>query len=240
MNHGTRLGIARDIVRGKLLNQRALLLRYRRRRGGPDLDSAISAIGKYLQKLDALGDVESLLGVEGYGSALYYRAFRTLLTRDTGFVARVRRPPTDPVNSLLSFGYTLLTYGMQAAVHTVGLDPFIGFLHAAKYSRPSLVLDLIEQFRGVVVDSLVLGAVNTGAITDADFEPPSALTRGVFLTQDGMKKFIDAYEGRMHGKVLHPVDGVKVTYRRALELQARHMARVILGQEARYRSFAVR
>ncbi len=235
-----RLAIAREIARGKFLNQRTLLLRYLRERDEPELKSATEGIQGCIDKLDKVEDVGSVLGLEGHASALYYRVFKTLLKHDMGFVARVRRPPTDPVNSLLSFGYTLLVYRMQSAVHTVGLDPFLGFLHATEYSRPSLVLDLIEEFRAIIVDSVVLRAVNTRAITAEDFEPPNESTRGVFLTQQGIKKFIHHYETRIQTKVFHPIDRVQVTYRRCFELQSRHMARTIMGQEPKYLSFLVK
>ena len=236
----TRLAIAREVTRGKLMNQRTLLLRYLRERDEPQLKLAANGIEDSLEKLDRAEDVGSVLGLEGHAGALYYRAFKTVLKQDMGFTARVRRPPTDPVNSLLSFGYTLMVYGMQAAVHTVGLDPFLGFLHAAKHSRPSLVLDLIEEFRPIIVDSVVLRTINTRAITEDDFKPPDESRKGVFLTQEGIKKFVHHYEERIQTKAVHPIDKVQVTYRRSFELQARHMARTIMGQEPRYQPFLVK
>lgn len=235
-----RLGIAREVVRGKLLNQRTMLLRYLRERPEAVLQAAADGVQDCLDRLDRTKEVASAMGVEGRAGALYYSAFKALLKQDLGFESRVPRPPPDPVNSLLSFGYSLLTHNMQAAVHTVGLDPYLGFLHSIRYSRPSLVLDLIEEFRPVIVDSVVLRLVNTRAITGTDFEPHQGPQRGVFLTQEGIKKFIRAYEERVLTKVLHPVDGVQVTYRRCLELQARRLARTLLGQESRYQPFLVK
>lgn len=236
----TRLAIAREIARGKLLNQRTMLLRYLREKQEPILQTATAGIEKCLDKLDKVEEVASVMGLEGQASALYYKAFKAILKQDLGFESRVPRPPPDPVNSLLSFGYTLLVHGMQSAVHTVGLDPFLGFLHRTEYSRPSLVLDLIEEFRPIIVDSVVLRAVNTRAITLEDFEPPEEHLRGVFLTQEGIKKFISCYEERVQTLVLHPVDKVQVSYRRTFELQARQLARVILEQEMTYQPFLVK
>ena len=235
-----KLSTAREIARGKLLNQRTFLLRFLREKEKAELKSAAEGIRQCLGKLDEAEDIGTLLGLEGHAGALYYRAFKTLIKQDLGFVTRVRRPPPDPVNSLLSFGYTLLTYGMQAAVYTVGLNPFLGFLHATKYSRPSLVLDLIEEFRAIVVDSVVLRVINTRAITRDDFHPPREPREGVLLTQDGIKKFIHHYEGRVQTKVLHPTSAGRVTYRRCFELQAGHIVRTIMGQESKYQPFLVK
>lgn len=114
-------------------------MRYRRDRDNSLLTNAINGLGECIKNLEEAEDIASLQGIEGYGSRLYYGAFKELLKQDLGFKARVKRPPTDPINSLLSFGYTLLVYNIQAAVSTVGLDPFLGFYHATEYSRPSIV-----------------------------------------------------------------------------------------------------
>lgn len=232
-----KLEIARDILRGKLLNQRTLLLRYHREHPLDTLKQAASGLEKSVGKLDVSADVDTLHGIEGAASALYFSAFRSLLKQDMGFTARRRRPPPDPVNSLLSFGYTLLVYNIQSSVHTVGLDPFLGFLHATEYSRPSLVLDLMEEFRPILVDSLVLRLVNTRAMTAQDFEPPPEMTGMVVIKQEAIKKFIHHFEERIQDEVQHPVTGHQVTYRRCFELQARQMARVMQRQEPRYRPF---
>ena len=128
----------------------------------------------------------------------------------------------------------------SAPFNTVGLDPFLGFLHCTEYSRPSLVLDFIEEFRPIIVDSAVLRVVNTHAITWNDFEPPNEGKRGVFLTQDGIKKFIRFYEERVQTVVQHPVDRSQVSYRRSFEIHVRHLARVIMDQEAKYQPLVVK
>jgi CRISP-associated protein Cas1 len=239
-NASTKLDIAREMTRGKLMNQRTMLLRYLREREDSALQAAAEGIHRCLDKLDHAQETATVMGLEGQGSALYYTAFKSLLKQDLGFEARVRRPPTDPVNSLLSFGYALLTYGMEAAVRIVGLDPFVGFLHSTEYSRPSLVLDLIEEFRSVVVDSVVLRCINTRAISLEDFEPPDEARKGVFLTQAGIKKFIKQYEERVQTTVMHPIDKIQVSYRRSFELQTRHLARVVMGQETTYQPLLVK
>jgi len=235
-----RLAIARALVSGKLRNQRTLLMRYRRELEIPELDSAVDELLLAEEKLDRCSDLSELRGVEGAASAGYYRAFKTVLKRDLGFTSRVRRPPTDPVNSMLSLGYTLLVYAIQAAVNTVGLDPFQGFLHAPEPSRPSLVLDLMEEFRPIVVDSLVLWLVNSNVMSEEDFKRPEAEGRMVVLTEEGMKKFLHHYEQRVQTTVYHPRAHGQVTYRRCFELQARELAEAVLKQEPAYRPFLVR
>lgn len=234
-----RLAIARKIVEGKLLNQRTILLRYARERGSEELHLLSELIWQSLKKLGQVTDINSLLGLEGYASTSYFEAFRLVLKNDFGFRTRARRPPPDPVNSLLSFGYTLLTYDIQSAVRAVGLDPFLGFLHATGYSRPSLALDLVEEFRPVIVDSVVVRLINSQIVSQPDFEAAQE-GEAVFLTQGGIKKFIHHYEERVQTQVIHPLDRVKVSYRRCFELQARHMERTILGKEPDYQPFLIK
>jgi len=243
-----KLAIAKEIVRGKFLNQRTLLMRYRRENDISSLDTAIRTFEDGLNKLERVADIGTLLGVEGNTAARYFEAFKELLKKDMGFNARVRRPPTDPVNSMLSFGYTLLAYNMQSAVSIVGLDPFLGCLHVTEYSRPSLVLDLMEEFRSIIVDSVVLRIVNNNILTEADFERPAPSTgseqgeqgRMVALTQAAIKKFVHHYEERVQTVIQHPVTGHQVNYRRCFELQARQVGRVFLRQEATYKPFLVK
>ncbi|MDY7019138.1 MAG: CRISPR-associated endonuclease Cas1 [Chloroflexota bacterium] len=234
-----KLAIAKAVIEGKLLNQRTILLRYARERKNNELSLSCEVIWQCIKKIEQLNDINSLLGLEGYASASYFQAFKLIIKNDFGFDGRARRPPPDPVNSLLSFGYTLLTYDIQSAVHAVGLDPFIGFLHSTQYSRPSLALDLVEEFRTVIVDSVVLKLINSQIMNEHDFNT-SQKGKAVFLTQEGIKTFIHHYEGRVQTAVIHPADKIKVTYRRSFELQARHIERTILAKEPRYQPFLIK
>jgi len=240
LNLEKKLAIARAIVRGKLQNQRTLLMRYRRELELRKLEKTVSELEKALKGIEACQEMATLQGIEGSANASYYRAFKDILKQDLGFITRVRRPPTDPVNSLLSFGYTLLVYAVQSAVHTVGLDPFLGFLHSAEPSRPSLVLDLMEGFRPIIVDSLVLWLINSRVMSEEEFRRPEEEGRMVVLTEDGIKKFIHHYEQKIQSQIYHPRAHGRVTYRRCFELQARQLAQVVLGQESTYRPFLVR
>jgi CRISPR-associated protein Cas1 len=235
-----KLSIAKAIVAGKLQNQRTIIMRYRRELELPQLEQTIKELDAVLKKLDDCPDLGTLHGLEGSAGASYYRSFREVLKQDLGFAARIRRPPTDPVNSLLSFGYTLLVYNIQSAVSIVGLDPFLGFLHSAEPSRPSLVLDLMEEFRPIIVDSLVLWLINTKVMTDEDFEQPEEGGKMVAITQDGIKKFIHHYEQKVQSKIYHPRAGGQTSYRHCFELQAREMAQIILNRVPDYKPFLVR
>ena len=235
-----KLAIAKAIVYGKLSNQHTLLRRYRHDLGLPQICKSVTELEEATHKIENCATLASLRGIEGSASASYYRAFREILKQDMGFATRIRRPPTDPVNSLLSFGYTFLTYNVQAAIYTVGLDPFLGFLHTTEYSRPSLALDLTEEFRSIIVDSLVLWLINTRVMTEDDFQRPEKKGAMVVLTDEGVKKFIHHYEQRIQSHIYHQRARGQVTYRRCFELQARGLAQVILGRESSYRPFLVR
>jgi CRISPR-associated protein Cas1 len=149
------------------------------------------------------------------------------------FKARNRRPPTDPVNALLSFGYALLRHDVQGAVNIVGFDPYLGYLHLQRYGRPGLALDLMEEFRPLVVDAMVLSAINKRSLTPADFttEPVS---RAVSLTQEALKILLRLYEQKKQSKFKHPVMGRQCTYQEAFEIQARLLAKYLMGETDKY------
>ncbi len=150
------------------------------------------------------------------------------------FEGRNRRPPRDPVNALLSFAYSLLVREVTTAAIHVGLDPYVGVFHRPRYGRPALALDLAEEFRPIVGDSIVISVINTGEIAPEDFIVRGG---GYALTPTGRKSMIAAFERRMATEIQHPVFRYRVTYRRAIELQARILARVFTGEYASYRPF---
>lgn len=240
LNPERRLSLAASFIRGKLTNCRTVMLRYRRELGLAELDDTIAALEDNISNLNACKDVGSLHGVEGASAAGYFKAFRLLLKNDMGFNGRVHRPPTDPVNSLLSYTYTLLTYNMQAAIGIVGLDPFIGYLHSVEQARPNLALDLMEEFRPIVVDTLVLWLVNSPVVGEDDFEKPEEAGRMVKIKKDALKKIIHHYEMRVQSKIQHPLAGGQTSYRRCFELQVRQLARALTGEAKEYLPFSVR
>lgn len=232
-------GLARLFVRGKLLNMRTLLLRYSRKEHEEAFRAVAENLGTMAKAASEAPTVQALMGLEGAGTAQYFSVFKHLFHGDWHFEKRVRRPPTDPVNVLLSFGYTLLLREMEAAVNLVGLDPYLGFLHGLAYGRPSLALDLMEEFRPIVVDSVVLRACNTGQVTPAHFHKGDSAERPVVLDDAGRRAFLQAWETRLSEKFRHPDSQESVTYRRVFELQVRSLARHIKG-EGTYRPFLVR
>lgn len=227
------LSIAKQIVWGKLSNQRVLIRRHSNNSPSPEAARALKGMTSLLKKVERVRDVDTLRGYEGQGAALYFPAYRGFLVQDLGFKGRNRRPPTDPVNSLLSFGYTVLLNEIMGAVQLVGMDPFVGFLHATKRGCPSLALDLEEEFRPIIVDTLVLDVINHRHLTEEDFRRKS---RAVLLTDEGRRKFIEAYERRVATQITYHLTSERTSYRRCFELQARHLARCIQGKDELYRT----
>ena len=163
------LRLARSIVAGKLSNMATILMRIKRTRKRPELGSKAKEIQDLMVKLAQADNVDSVRGYEGRGSAIYFQGFRHGFVEDMGFTKRVRRPPTDPVNSVLSLLYTFLMNRVYAAVRVAGLDPYPGFLHTIDYGRYSLVLDLMEEFRSIIADTLTLSLFNLKILQKEDF-----------------------------------------------------------------------
>lgn len=235
-----RLQIAQAIVQAKCLNLRTLLLRANRERVRPEIGASIERLGWLAERATRTTRLNALLGVEGQGSAAYFSVFRYLLKPGWTFERRMRRPPPDPVNVLLSFGYTLLAREMEASVALVGLDPYLGCLHTTEYGRPSLALDLMEEFRAVVVDSVVLRCLNNDLVTPDDFTPGDTPARPIVLGDAGKRRFLQAFEDRVMTTIQHPISGETLTYRRVFELQTRLLARGIRDQTPDYLPFRVR
>ncbi|MBP7864683.1 MAG: CRISPR-associated endonuclease Cas1 [Acidobacteria bacterium] len=232
------LRIARLLVKGKVANGRTLIRRNHPNppRGGlRELASLASRAGRAT-------DNESLLGIEGAAGRLYWDLFPALLKPPGGGMpfamdGRNRRPPRDPVNALLSYAYALLAKDVSVTLLAVGFDPFLGFYHRPRYGRPSLALDLMEEFRPLVADSAVLTAVNTGVVSEGDFIFRAG---AVSIQPRARTRFIQAYERRMDTLVSHPLFGYRVSYRRILEVQARLLGRYLDGEIPSYPAFRTR
>lgn len=230
------LGLARLFTEGKIRNCRNLL----RRNADPRDDRTIGLLANHAARARQAETVDELRGVEGAAAALYFgdfgRMIRVQHLGDFDWTSRNRRPPRDPVNALLSFMYSLLLRDALAATLTVGFDPHLGFFHRPRYGRPSLALDLAEEFRPLVADSTVIRMINNGEVAATDF-----VTRlgACSLTTTGRKKAIAAYERRISQEIHHPVLGYRASYRRILELQARLLGRHLLG-ECAYKPFVTR
>ncbi len=229
------LPIARAMVFGKIRNQRTMV----RRSLGGGARAALQALSLISHRAQTAPDAESLLGFEGSAARMYFEAFADMLRIQTGFevTGRTRRPPTDPVNAMLSFGYAMLSKEALAAVIAVGFEPGLGFYHKVRAGRPSLALDLMEEFRPLIVDSTVLSLVNAREIQASHFDRRG---KAIVLTQEGRKIFIGAIERRLRSSVTHPTFGYTLTYRRAIHVQARLLARTIQGDVPAYPPFMTR
>jgi CRISPR-associated endonuclease Cas1/CRISPR-associated protein Cas4 len=236
------LRLARGLVRAKIQNCRTLMRRNWRGEDKPDrlADDLKRSADASLQA----GDLATLLGMEGNAAQLYFGQFQQLIKRDGDpesfrfdFTHRNRRPPTDPVNALLSYAYSLLARTWTVTLSSVGLDPYRGFYHQPRYGRPALSLDMMEPFRPLVADSSVLYAINNGEVRPTDF---INVAGSVALTDDGRKRFIATVERRLSQEITHPLFGYKVSYRRLFELQARLLGRFLLGDIPDYPNFTTR
>ena len=226
--HGLRF--AQQMIRGKIHNQRVLL---RRNAKVPLDDSVLGQLKELEAKTESAASLETLLGIEGTAARLYFGQFHTLLSPRCEVAAefqahgRARRPPPDPVNAVLGFCYSLLTKDLVAVLTGVGLDPFLGVLHQPRYGRPALALDLAEEFRALVAESVALQCFNNGEINEKSFMRGHL---GVVLTADGRRTVIQAYERRLDMELKHPLFGYQVSYRRVLDLQARVLAASFTGE----------
>ena len=241
------LALARRFVHGKIRNHRTMLMR-----------NHIEPPAPVLAKLKTLADsaleaesLETLLGTEGAAASFYFGQFAGMLKTESdpgadsadaapmcfSFTGRNRRPPTDPVNAMLSLAYSLLAKDCTLAALAVGMDPYVGFFHQPRYGRPALALDVMEEFRPLIAESVVLTAVNNRQILPKHFVQAG---QAVNLTPAGRKQFFQVYEQRMGALITHPLFDYKVSYRRVLELQFRLLARYLTGEIPEYPPFITR
>lgn len=232
------LSLARAIVAGKIHNQRTLALRLARRRE-TIASHELPALRESIVQAGQVADRDTLMGIEGQAARIYFGIYRQAFAADWMFTKRTRRPPTDPVNALLSLGYTLLTQAMMTALEAAGLDPYLGYFHSEKYNRPTLALDLVEEFRAPIVDSLALSLINHQMLQKEDFQP-DAESGGIVLTDRGLRLFVQKFSQRLESEFKSRQLGRVISYRKLFEVQARHLARVIHGDETIYRPFRAR
>lgn len=230
------LALAKQFVIGKIRNCRTML---RRNLNVPHKDRILFQLNDYAGKASRAISRESLLGIEGMAAKVYFSGFKDLLNggETFDFNDRNRRPPKDPVNALLSFVYSLLTKDLTITLQAVGFDPMLGMYHQPRYGKPSLALDLAEEFRPLVADSTVLTLINGREVNDRDFLQKAG---AVAMTDAARRAVIAAYERRMQTEITHPIFGYRLTYRRVLEVQARLLARTLLGEIPEYPSFQTR
>ncbi len=223
--------LARRLVWAKIQNQRTLL---RRNHSDPP-EKALSGLADLASAAEKAVEVESLLGIEGSAARIYFSNFGGMLKTESAeegglafdFEGRNRRPPADPVNAMLSFLYSMLTKDWTVTLLAVGFEPFQGFYHRPRFGRPALSLDLMEEFRPLVADSVVLSTINTRGVSPGDFVRAAG---SCAMKTRARKRLIEAYERRLDQLVTHPVFGYRISYRRVFEVQARLLARCLAGE----------
>jgi len=221
-----KLSIGKMLVSGKIKNARTILLKYARNHPEVDFSSAISEIDQLLEEIWRKNSLSSLLGVEGRASAVYFECFGKMILKNFTFSSRIPRHPRDPVNSLLSFGYALLTNELFSSISARGFDPYLGFLHSNEYGRPAFALDLMEEFRQPFIDRLVLELINKEVIKPDGFEERE---EGLYLTDSARREYLKNYERRMQTKISY---GEKtLNYREIIYQQVDRFAKALLNQQ---------
>lgn len=230
------LALAQQFVRGKILNCRTIL-----RRNDSDIPKeSLDSLKKLSKDAEGADNLQTLLGIEGGAAQIYFSRFNSLLKAEEewySFEKRNRRPPKDPVNAVLSYLYGVMVKEFFVTLQATGFDPYLGFYHQPRYGRPALALDLMEEFRPIIADSVMFSLFNTGELSESDF-----ISRGlgVTLTPKGKKTVLNGYERRINSEVRHPIFGYKVTYRRIFEVQSRLLSRVLDGEIDVYPPFLTR
>lgn len=241
-DEGATRELAATIVAGKLANSRAVLQRAARDRpdavGAEALDAAAVRLAQLLGQLQSAATADEVRGIEGAGARGYFDVFDHMITQQKEaffFRGRSRRPPTDNANALVSFVYTLLVHDIRGALEAVGLDPAVGFLHRDRPGRPSLALDLLEEFRPWFADRLVLSLINLRQVTGSDFQTSEA--GGVVMKDDARKTLLVAYQKRKQDEVTHPFLEERTTVGLVPHLQALLLARHLRGDLDGYPPF---
>lgn len=233
-----RLSVA--VLRGKLCNSRLLLQRFSRHRDAPVLVDAAEQLVGMIRQLDHAESLDQLRGYEGHAARIYFQAFSAALDPAWQFLNRNKNPPLDPVNAMLSYGYTLLFYNVYTFLRTRGLNPHVGYLHPLRQGHPALASDMMEEFRAIIVDSVVFNIAFNRKLTPDDFIMPSQDGDGCLLTPTARKVFIRQLEQKFNSRLQHPLSGLQLDYRRCIEHQINHLVAVIRKQTADYQAMAIR
>lgn len=232
------LELGKRIVLAKVQNQLTVLRQYNRRAKSAAVSNDIELISRIRKNVHKAESREKLMGYEGIIARVYFHGLGQLVPPPFAFSKRTKQPPTDPFNTMLSFGYTLLMYDMYTAISNQGLHPYFGFLHALKNHHPALASDLMEEWRPVIVDSMALSLVHHHEITAEHFQR-SPEREGIYLTREGRSAFIKAYERKLH--TANQYTGSKQSFRQSLETQAKCFSRAIMEEDAdEYRPVYIR
>ncbi len=231
-----RLFFAKSVVKGKIKNSKVILQKYQRNHPEINFENQIKKMDILLRELKRKIKVSSVFGVEGRASAIYYSCFGKMFRKEFRFEKRTKHPPLDPTNVLLSLGYTLITNEMISILSSIGFDPYIGYFHGIEYGRPSLALDLIEEFRAPIIDRLTLEIFNKAILSSKDFEKKG---NGIFLKDIVRKKYYLQYERRMQQKFKNSESLKTKNYREIFFTQAQKFANTLKLNKV-YKPFTIR
>lgn len=238
------LAIAKNIIAAKITNSRSVLQRHKRNHGDNsdgDISATIANLARYIRLVENSHNLDVLRGYEGDAASIYFNCFNDLITsQKDDFImnGRTKRPPLDYVNALLSFVYMLLVNELRSAMETTGLDPQVGFLHRIRPGRPSLALDLMEEFRAYIADRVVLNLINLRQVTKDDFERRE--TGEIRISERGRKEVLMAYQKKKDEIIEHPFLGDKTTVGLLPHIQAMLLARYIRGDMEEYPPFYIK
>lgn len=221
--------LARRIIYSKVYNQLTVLRRYNRTSEG-NADEQIKYIRRLQKNIDNCQDIHQLMGYEGICARYYFEGLGKLINPNFAFTKRTKHPAKDPFNSLLSFGYSLLHNEMYGIIASKGLSPYLGFIHEDKENHPALVSDMIEEWRAVIVDSMVMSLINGNEFQMSDFD----CSEGYYLCDNARKKFIKKYNEKMETITSYVSDSAHMTYRKAMNYQIQSLAKVIDNNDDQY------
>lgn len=213
------LALAKQFLLGKCKNQRTILQRHQKNLHNLQLEKCIDNIESNFSGITKAESIEELMGIEGTIARLYFEGLGYIVAPSFHFSKRTKRPPKDPFNAILSFGYTLLHYEIFTLLSSKGLHPYAAFLHADKHHHPALCSDMMEEWRAILIDSLAIALVNGGKISLEEFNKEEQ-SQGVFLSKQGCKTFVEEFEKRLRQEVSYVKDvPYKMSFRRSIEHQ---------------------
>ena len=234
------LKLSTAIVHGKLANSRVILRRFARYHNAPALVEAAKQLTGIIKQLNHADQLDQLRGYEGIAARTYFQAFSKTLDSDWQFTHRNKNPPLDPVNAMLSYGYTLLFYNVYTLLRARGLNPQVGYLHPLRQGHPALASDIMEEFRASIVDSVVFNIALNNKLKPEDFSLPQHSGEACLLDKQARKFFIRQLETKLNTRLRHPVSGLQLDYRRCIEHQINHLVAVIRQTTADYQPMIIR
>lgn len=235
MSEAKRMKIGKEILSTAVYNKGRILHSLEDRKG-VDFKGEKEKLEDVREKMEQASSLAELMGLEGEGSRVYFMAIKKIIPQELGFKGRKKHPPSDPVNALLSYGYTILHHRVENGLMLAGLTPFEGVIHSTYRNRPSLSFDLTEEFRQVIIDRVVLTEVVRGEIKEGDFEWDET-SRGCFMKEDKKKEFLKILYARFEEK--HRYENEKMQFRDIIFMQAKKLAKAIKGDE-KYNGFKYR